>query len=150
MNESAKAAALKRGGESPSLSLDFRDAEGRLAHQAVDDLTPEAHFHRQWALEVLQRAIDKLGDDFSHEGKSDLFDALQPYLAAGSERHPYSDAAEKLGMTTEAVRVAVHRMRRRYRQQLEREIADTVASPDEIDEEIQELFHALRAPDQRI
>ena len=59
-NESAKSTALKRGGENQLLSLDFRDAEGRLSNDAVDSLTPEAQFHRQWALEILQRTIQRL------------------------------------------------------------------------------------------
>ena len=147
-NESAKATALRRGGETPPLSLDFRDAEGRLAHEAIDSLTPEAHFHRQWALAVLQRAVEKLTSEFSEEGRSDLFETLRPYLSASSERLPYAAAAEQLGMTTDAVKVAVHRLRRRYRRRLEAEIVDTVSSPAEVDEEIQELFHALGAQNQ--
>ena len=62
-NEAAKAAALRRGGRHPSVSLDFRDAEGRLANEAIDHLTPEAHYHRQWALEVLQRTLETLGGE---------------------------------------------------------------------------------------
>lgn len=147
-NESAKATAIRRGGEHPSLSLDFRDAEGRLAHEAIDNLTPEAHYQRQWALEVLQRTIDQLGRDYQGEGKSELFEALRPYLGASSERLPYAVAAERLGMASDAVKVAVHRMRRRYRRRLENEISATVSSPAEIDEEIRELFMALRAPNQ--
>ena len=142
-NEAAKESALRRGGEHPLLSLDFRDAEGRLAHEAVDTLTPEAHYHRQWALQVLQRTLEKLEAEFRDEGKSELFDALRPYLAADSERMPYAEVAATLAMSPDAVKVAVHRMRRRYRSRLESEIVDTVASPAEIDEEIQELFHAL-------
>jgi RNA polymerase sigma-70 factor (ECF subfamily) len=144
-NESAKAAAPRRAGQFQLLSLDFRDAEGRLAYEAVDNLSPDAHYHRQWALEVLQRTVEKLKSEFASEGKSDLFDALQPYLSAGSERLPYSAVAEKLSMTSEAIKVAVHRMRRRYRRRLEAEIVDTVSSPAEVEQEIQDLFRALGA-----
>jgi RNA polymerase sigma factor (sigma-70 family) len=142
-NESAKASTRQRGGGDPLFSLDFRDAEGRLAHEAIDQLSPEAQFHRQWALQVLERTVENLDREFAREGKSELFEALRPYLAADSERLPYSEAAEKLGMTTAAVKVAAHRLRRRYRRQLEAEIADTVSSSEEIEEEIQDLFRAL-------
>ncbi len=145
-NESAKATTLRRGGTQPGWSLDFRDAEGRLMHEAVDNLTPEAHYHRQWALEVLQRTLDKLNADFVTEGKSDLFETLRPYLAVDSQRLPYTEAAEKLAMTPQSVKVAVHRLRQRYRRRLEAEIVDTVSSSSEVDEEIQDLFHALRDP----
>lgn len=145
-NETAKGTTKQRAGEHRLLSLDFRDAEGRLAHEAVDQLSPEGEYHRQWALQVLECTVEKLGDEFAEEGKSDLFDALRPYLAADSERLPYAETAKKIEMTPEAVKVAVHRMRRRYRRRLEAEIADTVASPAEIEEEIGELFRALGEP----
>ncbi len=144
-NEAAKAASLRRGGQHPSVSLDFRDAEGRLANEAIDHLTADAHYHRQWALQVLQRTLEQLGREFAEEGKSDLFDALGPYLAADRERLPYAEMGAKLGMTADAVKVTVHRMRRRYRRRLQAEIADTIASPEEIEEEIQDLFRAVRA-----
>ena len=143
-NEAVKASSLRRGGQHSFVSLDFRDAEGRLTHEAVDQLTPDAEYHRQWALQVLQRSLERLGDEFAAEGKSDLFDALRTYLAVDSERLPYAETAEKLDLSTDAVKVAVHRLRRRYRRGLEAEIADTIASPDDIDEEIQELFRAVR------
>lgn len=148
-NESAKQGAARRGGQRQPFSLDFRDAEGRLANEAVDHLSPEAQYHRQWALQVLERTMEELGSEFAAEGKSNLFDALQPYLASDSERLPYAETAGKLGMTADAVKVAVHRMRRRYRRRLESEIAATVASQAEVEEEIGELFRALRAGDEQ-
>lgn len=142
-NESAKEATMRRGGDFQHLSLDFRDAEGRLAHEVVDHLSPEAQFHRQWALQVLQRTADTLEKEFAEEGKADVFLILRRYLAVGSDRLPYAEAAQQLGMTTDAVKVTVHRMRRRYRRHLEGEIADTVSSAEDIEAEIGELFRAL-------
>ncbi len=142
-NESAKATTLRRGGSRTTWSLDLRDAEGRLAHQAVDEMTPEAEFNRRWALQVLDRVLQQLESEFAAEGKADEFEALRPYLSTDSQRLPYASVAEQRGISAGSVKVAVHRMRRKYRNRLEAEIIDTLASPDEVEQEIHALFKAL-------
>ncbi|MGI9470206.1 MAG: RNA polymerase sigma factor [Rubripirellula sp.] len=143
-NESAKDHAVRRGGGRAIASLDFRDAEGRLATEAIDGISPDAHFHRQWAVEVLDRAMAVLRRELESEGKAELFASLRPYLSVDSRSHPYEAVAENLGMQPEAVRVATHRLRRRYRKCLEAEIGETVSTREEVEQEIQELFVALR------
>lgn len=142
-NEHAKAVALRRGGGRKAISLDLRNAEGQLVHWIADETGPEDEFHRQWAITVLNQVMDSVEKEYERDGKSILFKALRPYLTIDSQQQPYSDVAESLGMSLSNVKVAVHRLRRRYRKQLELEIASTVQSPEQIEDEIQQLFHAL-------
>ncbi|MFK8115028.1 MAG: RNA polymerase sigma factor [Rubripirellula sp.] len=143
-NEYAASKALKRGGAQTFSSLDFRDAEGRLAHEVVDHLTAEAVFHQHWAMEVLQRTLTKLQEEYRGQGKETLFDELSRYLNGDKGRAPYAEVAVRLQMTTDAVKVNVHRLRRRYRWHLESEIVDTLAAPGDVESEIHDLFEALR------
>lgn len=145
-NESAKERTLRRGGGQTLLSLDFENAEGRLVNECVEEISAEAQFHRQWAVEVLDRAMSLLEQEMEREGKSHLFHRLRPYLSAGGESLAYADVAERLGMKTEAVRVATHRLRKRYRRCLEAEIRQTLTTSADLEDEIQELFRALRSP----
>lgn len=142
-NEVAKQKTWRRGGKTSVLSLDFHDAEGRLAHEVVDNLTPEAEFNRRWALQVLDRVVAGLESDFQTQGKAEQFAVLRPYLSTDSQRLPYSEVAETLGMSESNVKVAVHRLRRKYRRRLEQEIQDTLESPEQLEQEIHALFAAL-------
>ncbi len=132
--------AQKRGGHLQHLSLDFGEAQRRWALEPADPMTPEAAFDRQWALEVLRRVLHTLADEYRQAGKSHWFESLQPYLTAGDETPSYAELAAHWGVTTTAVKVAVHRLRQTYRQRLEAEIAATVDSPDEIGREREELL----------
>jgi len=142
-NEQARAAAFKRGGGRTILSLNFENAESQYALEPADDLTPERLFEKSWALTVLERTIDRLGIEMAEKGKRDVFDHLKTYISAEPNSVPYREAAVRLDMTEGAVRVAVHRLRNRCREILRDEIAQTVAGPDDIDDEIRRLFTAL-------
>jgi hypothetical protein len=94
---------------------------------------------------LLDRVIRRLEDEHSQSGKTEMFAGLKEFLTAGRDSRPYRRVAEELGISEGAVKVAVHRLRRRYREILKEEIAQTVADPDEIDDELRELFAAVGA-----
>ncbi len=142
-NEHARANALKRGGGHKTLSLDLKDAENRYALEPRDELSPEKLFERSWALTVLERTMSKLQSEADNAQKSTQFEHLKVYLTAEKNSIPYQKVADKLEMSEVAVRVAVHRLRKRYRRLLREEIAQTVTNEQQIDEEIRELFSAL-------
>ena len=135
--------ALKRGGGRRLLSLDFENAENKYSIEPVFELSPEKLFEKSWALTVLQQTMDRLETESAKTNKKKLFDRLKVYLSVEKSSIPYSDVATELDMTEGAVRVAVHRLRRQYRELLRDEIIQTVATEDEIDEEIRDLFTAL-------
>ncbi len=142
-NERARARAKKRGGGRKVLSLDFQNAESQYALEPRNELSPDKLFERSWALTVLDRTMAHLQAEAVSTNKLKLFDHLKVYLTAEKSSVPYRDAAAELDMTEGAVRVAIHRLRRRYRELLRDEIAQTVTSDDQIDEEIRDLFAAL-------
>jgi RNA polymerase sigma-70 factor (ECF subfamily) len=142
-NERDKQAAIKRGGGRTPLSLDVQMAEDRFRFEPVDERTPETLYDRCWALTVLERAQARLRKTYEHAGKLQRFEVLLPHLG-GESQESYRDAADVLAMTEGAVKTAVHRMRREYRDSIRAEIAQTVASEDEIEAEIGALFEALR------
>ncbi len=131
----------KRGGGRRFVPI---DAEGRLGAAAAQGLTPEALFDRKWAVALLERVLERLAAEMERAGRSALFERLKPVLLGESQAPSYSDAAEQLGMTEGAMKVAAHRLRTRYRELLRDEIGQTVADPADVDDEIRELFHALR------
>ncbi|MBX9622668.1 MAG: sigma-70 family RNA polymerase sigma factor [Gemmataceae bacterium] len=142
LNEHDKESARKRGGGRHRLSLDFGDADGRFTREPASDETPERAFDREWALGLLDRAVGELRREYEESGRAKLFAALKDTLLGGGDV-AYADLAGQLGMTEGAVKVAVHRLRQRYRDRLRSAIADTVASPDEVDDEVRDLFAAL-------
>jgi len=135
--------AQKRGGDRKVLSLDFNAAASRYAQEPEHKLSPEKLFERSWALTVLCRAMDRLKAESTVSNKQQLFDCLKIYLTAEKDAVPYKDVADKLNMTKGAVKVTVHRLRRRYRELVRDEIAQTVTTEAQIDEEIRDLFAAL-------
>jgi RNA polymerase sigma-70 factor (ECF subfamily) len=143
-NEWDKAHALKRGGGQIVVPIDPVEAEVRYAPEAVEQRTPESLFERRWALSVLEQVMRELRTEFAGIGKAEYFDRLQPLLNGDPEADPYDALAAELGASPGAVRVKVHRMRRRYRDLLRAEIAKTVSTPAEIDDEIRFLLSALR------
>ncbi len=142
-NERARARAKKRGGGRKVLSLDFENAESQYALEPRDELSPEKLFERSWALTVLARTMARLQAEAISTNKQNLFDRLKVYLTAEKSSVPYRDVAAELDIAEGAVRVAVHRLRRRYRELLRDEIAQTVTSDGQVDEEIRDLFAAL-------
>ena len=142
-DERDRARAKKRGGGRTILSLDFQNAENQYTLQPAQQMPPEKLFERSWALTVLERTMARLQDEFASAKKRRVFGHLKVYLTAEKDSIPYHRIADKLKMTEGAVKVAVHRLRHRYRELLRDEIAQTVATEDQIDEEIRDLFAAL-------
>jgi RNA polymerase sigma-70 factor (ECF subfamily) len=142
-NERRAARAQKRGGGKPALSLDFRTAEAAYSIEPADEETPERLFQRQWALLLLERVMQRLAEEYTAGGKTAQFEGLREFLTAGPDHRPYAEVAPQLGMSEDAVKMAVHRLRKRYRQLLRDEIGGTVADPAEIDAELAELFEIL-------
>jgi len=138
-----RARAQKRGGDKKVLSLDFDAAASRYDLEPVDRLSPEKLFERSWALTVLTKAMDRLKAESAASDKQRLFDCLKVYLTAEKDAGSYRDVAGELNMTEGAVKVAVHRLRRRYRELVRDEIAQTVTTEAQVDEEIRDLFAAL-------
>ena len=106
-------------------------------------MTPERVFERRWALTLLDNAVNQLRNDYEQRGRLSVFEQLKDYLGGNDDAPPYKDLGEPLGMSEGAVKVAIHRLRRRCRELLRREIAATVASPDEVDDELRSFFTAL-------
>jgi len=146
INEGRKARAVKRGGGQLVLSLDFDSAESQLSLQPADRSTPESLFNRQWALTLLASVQDRLQAEMEISNRGPLYAALQPHLVGESGRQKYAAIAGQLDMTEAAVKMAMTRLRKRYRELLRDEISQTVADEADIDDEICELFDALRRP----
>jgi RNA polymerase sigma-70 factor (ECF subfamily) len=140
-NEWDKSQAQKRGGGEVLLSLDSVDAESRYELEPVDHTTADLLYDRRWALAMLDTVLARLRDEFTAAGKVELFDALKPMLTGG--KSPYAEIGAQLGISEGAVKVAVHRLRDRYRDLIRAEIASTVATPAEIDDELHHLLAAL-------
>jgi len=143
INEWEKARAQKRGGGTPLLSLDLAAAEERFDLEPADPATPDKIFEKQWALTLLNQVLSLLEAEYRREGKAELFAALQQTLAGRSESLPYAEIAARLNMAEGAVKVAVHRLRKRYRNLIRAEIAHTLDHSADIEEEMRHLFRAL-------
>ena len=144
-NEWDKARAQKRGGAVEFVPLQLDNAETRYGQESADPVTPEQCFERRWALALLDEVLNRLRQEQVAAGAGALFDTLKPCLAGTRQAQPYAALALELGMTEGAVKVAVHRLRHRYRQLLREEIANTVTSTQEVDEEMHHLFAVLAA-----
>jgi len=142
-DEWKRARAQKRGGGHRAISLDAHDAETRFEREAVDKVTPERLYEQNWALALLDTVYHRLRREYETGGRGHLFDTLKFSLTGSRSAMPYADLAKWLGLTESAVKVAVHRLRQRYRELLREEVAQTVASPGEVEEELRGLFRAL-------
>lgn len=138
-----KARARKRGGGNVII-LDFSSAESGYQDLAIDPgATPDQVFDRRWALTVLEEVQRRLRVDYRREGRLDWFEALR-FTLAGERGHPaYAEIARQLGSTEGAVKAAAHRLRRRYRGRLRELIAETVSSPEEVEDELRHLLRGL-------
>lgn len=143
LNERDRVKAKKRGGGSHTISLDFPTAETRYQAEPVDTMTPGRLYERRWALTLLDTVLDNLREEYAHAGHSDLFDALKDHLTREKGATPYREVADRVGLTEGAVKVAIHRLRRRYRQLLASEVAQTLADQADVEDELQQLFTAL-------
>ena len=142
-NQRNKRRAKKRGGGRRIITLDMLDGESRYALEPVDDMTPERLFDRRWALAVLDQVLARLGREYAAGGKARLYEAIETCLTHGAKAVDCAEVSRKLKMTEGGVRTAVHRLRRRYRDLLKREIAQTVDSPQQVEEEISYLLNCL-------
>jgi len=141
--ETAKATAVKRGGKSVILSLDEESAEGRYLLEPSTEESPERDFERRWAVTLLREAMSRLEGEYAEAGKGELCERLKPFLTDRPEDGAYAAAGTELDLTKSAVTSLVHRMRKRYRELVREEVANTVAQPLEIDEEMGHLFRVL-------
>lgn len=142
-NEWDKAHAQKRGGGRVLIPIDAQSAETSCGVDPADQTTADKIFDRRWALAVLDHALRRLREEHIREGKETLFEQLKVTLTEASRSVRYTEIAARLDMSEGAVKVAVHRLRQRYRELVRAEIADTVATASEVEEEIRALFSAL-------
>ncbi len=142
-NEKDRATRQKRGGREKPLSLDWQDAETRYQIEPVDQLSPDRLYDRAWAMMLLEKVVGRLREENSAGGKERSFEVLKPFLMFERGAIPYAQVAAELRLTESAVRVAVHRLRRHYRQLLRAEIAQTLADASMVDEELRSLFSAF-------
>ena len=142
-NEWDKSQAQKRGGGAAHLSLDWQTADTKFQVAAASEVSPDKAFDREWALALLARVIERLQKECAVEGKAKLFEQLKKFLMAGGGESAQSEVAKSLGMEEGAVRVAIHRLRKRYRSLLRDEIANTLSDGTMVDEEMRALFGAF-------
>lgn len=142
-NERDRARTRKRGGGAPALSIDVALAEGRYERALAHAETPERLYDRQWCLTLLDGVLEALRAEYEAAGKGRLFEHLKGFLTGAEDAGTHEDAARALQTTAGAVKVAVHRLRRRYREELRRRVADTVGSDGEVEEELRYLLKAL-------
>jgi RNA polymerase sigma-70 factor (ECF subfamily) len=142
-NEYDRARALKRGGGKAPISLDAETAEGLFLLEPATNLTPEKIFEKRWATTLLDQAFRRLRDDYTRTGKEEMFSELKAFLTEGAASGDYAPVAARLRIPPGAVAVAVHRLRQRYRELVRAEVADTVASPGEMEAEMRHLFAVL-------
>jgi RNA polymerase sigma-70 factor (ECF subfamily) len=143
INEWDRARRQKRGGGVPALSLDWSDADTRYQVDPADTLSPDKLYDRAWALTLLEQVVAKLREENIAEGRGGQFEMLKFYLMVDKNDIPHAEAAAALLMSEGAVRVAIHRLRRRYRELLKQEIAQTLSDPAQADEEMRALLGAF-------
>jgi DNA-directed RNA polymerase specialized sigma24 family protein len=143
-NEAARRHAQKRGGGIVLLPLTVDDAEGRYRVEPADLETPETLYERRWALTVIDRVLAELREEWNAAGRTAEFDALKACLLGSTPAGGYAGIAQRLDSSEGAVKVAVHRLRRKFQARLRQEIAETVSDPGEVEDEIRYLLRALR------
>ena len=140
-NERRAASRQKRGGDASVFSLDAHEAEERYQVEPADPLTPDRIYERRWAEAILARVLDRLETEFT--GHAMRFDQLKVFLIEAKGANSFTEVAGRLGVTEAALKAVVHRMRRRYAQLFRDEIAQTVADPADVEDEIRQLLASL-------
>jgi RNA polymerase sigma factor (sigma-70 family) len=143
-NEWDKSQCQKRGGGLGTLSLDWKTADTQFQVAATNQTSPDQAYDREWAVALLSQVLEGLRVECEAEGKAAQFEHLRAFLTAEQRERTYAEAATALNMEETAVRVAVHRLRKRYRQLLRDEIANTLSDAGQVAEELQALFGAFR------
>jgi RNA polymerase sigma-70 factor (ECF subfamily) len=133
----------KRGGAATHLSLDWQNADSRYQIEPADLSSPDKIYDRAWAVTLLERVVRRLQEETAAGTKSRLFERLKPFLMPDAGAAPYAQVAAELNMSEGALRVTVHRVRRRYRELLREEIVQTLSEPGEIAEEMRSLQAAF-------
>ena len=142
-NDWKRSQRQKRGGGHTHFSLDEETAEDRFRHEPADTFTPEKAFERRWAETLLQGVLDRLRDEWESKAAGAAtcrFDDVKPFLLDGREAAPFTETARRLDVTEASLKWAVHKLRKRYAELFREEIAHTVSSADEMDDEIRHLF----------
>ena len=143
VNEWVRGQAQKRGGGQKVFSLDDEAAERSYQQHSATQLAPESLYDKRWAITLLERAMERLSGDYIAAGKQELFDRLKPLLLTEGSGDSYRQLGGPLRLSEGAVKVAVHRLRQRFRDAVRAEIAQTVATPAEVDEELRCLMTAM-------
>ena len=144
-HEWTKTRAQKRGGGQMVLSLDELDAENQYLAEAPGESSPELMFDRRWACAVLEHAASRLREEYEAAGKTELYSVLKGFVAAEGASVEYEKTSEWLGMSASGVKSAIYRFRQRYQQCIREEIAQTVSTSSQVDEEIRYLVSVLRS-----
>jgi RNA polymerase sigma factor (sigma-70 family) len=142
-NERAYRAAAKRGGGRLIASLDELQAEDRYRHEPASNLSPERLYDQKWASSLLDQVMQSVRVEYASLGKGALFDVLRGVVWGDGQATGYAALAQQTGLTEGAFKVAVHRLRARFKECLHREVAQTVATPGEIEDELRHLLAAL-------
>lgn len=142
-NEYDRAKSLKRGGEYVFFPLDWNRAGEKFDMIDTSAIAPDRLFDREWALVLLNQVLNRLRDEWTAKGKDGLFETVQDFLTVEQSDVRYADAAHKAGMSEGSLRVVVHRLRKNYRELLKEEIAQTLAEPSMVDEELRALLEAF-------
>lgn len=142
-NEWDKARAQKRGGGHIPIPIDLGATETSYSFEPADQMTAEKIFERRWALALLAEVLRRLREEYVLAGREKWFEALKPTLTETTRTVRYAEIAQSMGTSEGAIKVAVHRLRQRYREVLRAEIADTVSGPTEVEDELRNLFAAL-------
>ena len=144
-NERDKQRAHKRGGGRAFVPIDFHHAESQCGFEPAENLTPDVVFQRRWASALLEQALARLRGEYAAAGKETLFEQLKQTLTEGRGTTGHAALAVKLALSEAAVKMAVHRLRQRYREAIRAEIATTVADPSQIEDELREVLRAYGA-----
>lgn len=145
VNEWEKARTQKRGGGQCFIELDAEIAESRYAAEPVQALTLDQVYEKRWAVTLIEAVLARLRESYADTGRLAVFETLKPFIWGEQTTLSCAEVALQLELTEGAVKVAVHRLRRRYRELLRAEIAETVATPGEVNEELQHLIAVLNA-----
>jgi RNA polymerase sigma factor (sigma-70 family) len=143
-NEYDREQAVKRGGRATHLSLEFDDGERRYQLEPADTATPEHLYERRWALDVIDRAMQRLEARHAQTARQALFERLKPFLRGDEESQSSRELSAALGLSDGALRVALHRFRRQFADALRDTIADTVEHETEIDDELRHLLTVVQ------
>ncbi len=142
-NERDKAHAQKRGGGQIPVPIDVQNAETHYGFEPAEKMTAEKIFERRWAMTLLEQTTARLRQEYERDGKSQLFEQLKITLTEPRGTIAYATLGRALNMSESAVKVAVHRLRLRYRAVLRAEVAETLADPADLEDEVRQIFRAL-------